>query len=62
MPFNYLQYGIDHGKGLITWADMPWSAMIGAQYAHYAPLVAAMLAFTVLHFGLTGYFLWRLAK
>ena len=62
MPFNYLQYGIDHGKGLITWANIPWSTMTGAQYALYLPLVALMLAFTVLHFGLTGYFLWRLAK
>ena len=60
MPFNYLQYGVDHGAGLITWANMPWSAMTGIQYALYMPLVAAMLAFTVLHFGLTGYFLWRL--
>jgi hypothetical protein len=62
MPFNYLQYGIDHGKGLITWAKIPWDTMTGAQYALYLPLIALMLAFTVLHFGLTGYFLWRLAK
>jgi hypothetical protein len=62
MPFNYLQYGVSHGKGLITWGAMPWSTMTGAQYALYVPLVAAMLAFTVLHFGLTGYFLFRLAK
>ncbi len=62
MPFNYLQYGIDHGKGLITWAKIPWDSMTAAQYALYLPLIALMLAFTVLHFGLTGYFLWRLAK
>jgi hypothetical protein len=62
MPFNYLQYGIDHGKGLITWAKIPWDSMTATQYALYLPLIALMLAFTVLHFGLTGYFLWRLAK
>lgn len=61
MPFNYLQYGVDHGKGLVTWVNMPWTTMTGIQYALYVPLVAAMLAFTVLHFELTGYFLRRLA-
>jgi hypothetical protein len=41
---------------------MPWRTMNGAHYAPYLPLVVLMLAFTALHFGLTGYFLWRLAK
>jgi hypothetical protein len=62
MPFNYLQFAIPHGEGLITLSAIPWSTLTGAQYALYLPLVAIMLAFTVLHFGLTGYFLWRLAK
>ena len=62
MPFNYLQFGIDHGKGLITFSKIPWATLTGAQYALYVPLVVIMAAFTALHFGLTAYFLWRLAK
>ncbi len=62
MPFNYLQFGIDHGKGLITFSKIPWDTLTGAEYALYVPLIAIMLAFTVLHFALTGYFLWRLAQ
>lgn len=62
MPFNYLQFAIPHGKGLITLSEISWSTLTGTQSVLYLPLVAIMLAFTVLHFGLTGYFLWRLAK
>jgi len=62
MPFNYLQYGLEHGKGLVTWQTMPWSSMTSGQYALYVPLIILMAAFTALHFGLTGYFLYRLAR
>jgi hypothetical protein len=36
--------------------------MSGSQVALYAPLVLVMLAFTLLNFGLTVYFLYRLVK
>jgi hypothetical protein len=60
MAFNYLQFAIEHGKGPITWSDITWSALTGAQTALYAPLIAIMFAFTFLNFGLTVYFLYRL--
>lgn len=62
MAFNYLQFAIPHGKGPITFSDISWSMMTEAQIALYAPLVVVMLAFTLLNFALTGYFLYRLAK
>jgi hypothetical protein len=62
MAFNYLQFAIPHGKGLITFSDISWRTLTGGQVAFYAPLVAVLLAFTVLNFALTGYFLYRLAK
>lgn len=62
MPFNYLQFALPHGKGLITLSDISWTTMAGAEYALYLPLVVIMAAFTALHIGLTGYFLWRLAR
>lgn len=62
MPFNYLQFAIPHGKGLITLSDISSGTLTGAQYGLYMPLVAIMLMFTLLHFALTGYFLWRLAS
>jgi hypothetical protein len=62
MAFNYLQFAIPHGKGLITWSSVSWGTLTGGQVALYAPLVAVLLAFTVLNFALTGYFLYRLAK
>ncbi len=61
MAFNYLQFALPHGEGPITWADISWSAMTGGQLALYAPLTAVMLAFTLLNFALTVYFLYRLA-
>ena len=62
MAFNYLQFAIPHGQGLITFSDISWGTLAGGQIALYAPLVAVMLVFTVLNFVLTGYFLYRLAR
>ncbi len=62
MAFNYLQFAIAHGKGPITSAKVPWSTFSPGQVAFYAPLVAVMLAFTLLNFGLTVYFVYRLVK
>lgn len=61
MAFNYLQFAIPHGKGPITLSDISWGSLTTAQDALYAPLVALMLVFTLLNFGLTVYFLYRLA-
>ena len=61
MAFNYLNFAISHGPGPITFADISWAAMSAAQLAFYAPLAVVMLAFTLLNFGLSAYFLYRLA-
>jgi hypothetical protein len=60
MAFNYLQFAIPHGEGPIVSSDISWSSFTAGQVAFYAPLVAVMLAFTLLNFGLTVYFLYRL--
>jgi len=60
MAFNYLQFSIPHGKGLITFSNISWSTLTPGQIALYAPLVAVLFAFTVLNLGLTAYFLYRL--
>jgi hypothetical protein len=57
MPFNYLQFAIPHGKGLIKFSDISWNALTSVQSAMYMPLVAIMLIFVVIHFLLTGIFL-----
>lgn len=62
MAFNYLQFAIPHGKGPIVSSDISWGSFTQGQVAFYAPLVAVMLAFTLLNFGLTVYFLYRLVK
>jgi hypothetical protein len=62
MAFNYLHFAIPHGKGPITLSDISWSSLSEGQIGLYAPLVAVMLVFTLLNFGLTVYFLYRLAR
>jgi hypothetical protein len=62
MAFNYLQFAIPHGKGLITFANVPWSTLTPGQLALYVPLVAVMFLFTALNLGLNLYFLYRLAR
>jgi len=60
MAFNYLQFAIPHGEGLITLSNVTWGALSGAESALYLPLVAIMLAFTLINFALTVYFVGRL--
>lgn len=54
MPFNYLQFTVPHGKGLIKLSDIPWGRLTMAQTSSYLPLIGIMLAFTVFHLILTG--------
>lgn len=53
MPFNFLQFAIPHGKGLIKLSHISDSAFSGLQTTVYFPLIAVMLIFVALHFGLT---------
>jgi len=57
MPFNYLQFAVPHGKGLIKLSDIAWNGLTGVQSALYFPLVAIMMIFTIIHFLLTFIFL-----
>lgn len=50
MPFNYLQFAIPHGKGLIKLSNISWDGLTGVQSALYFPLVAIMLTFIIIHF------------
>ena len=62
MAFNYLQFAVPHGKGLITLSDISWGTLTTGQVALYAPLVAVLFVFTVLNLRLNVYFLYRLAR
>ena len=61
MPFNFLQFAIPHGKGLITLSHITETTFTGLQAALYYPLIAVMLVFVALHFGLTAVLLKTLA-
>jgi hypothetical protein len=57
MPFNYLQFTVPHGKGLIRWSDIVWQNMSLSELVLNIPMVLIMLLFVIVHFGLTLYFL-----
>lgn len=56
MPFNYLQFAIPHGKGLIKYSDIIWSSLNGMQVALYSTLIVIMLVTVVAHIVLTVVF------
>ena len=67
MCFNYLQFAIPHGGGLITLSDISWNTLTGGQWALYFPLVAIMFSFIIVSLLLTVVYLkdlisWVAAK
>ena len=62
MPFNFLQFAIPHGKGLIKLSDISWEGLTLGQSLLYRPLVAVMLVFTVINLVLTVFFLKSLIQ
>lgn len=62
MPFNYLQFAIPHGKGLIKLSDISWAGLTLGQSMLYRPLVVVMLLFTILNLVLTVFFLKSLIQ
>ncbi len=48
MAFNYLQYAVPHGEGLIRLSDMQWEKLSTVQNFLYLFLTAIMLLFTVI--------------
>lgn len=57
MPFNFLQFAIPHGKGLIKFSDMVWASLSGLQVVLYSTLIAMMLISVIAHAVLTFIFL-----
>jgi len=57
MAFNYLQFDVPHGQGLIRLSDITWPNLQGAQLPLYATLVAIMLVAVIVHSVLTIVFL-----
>lgn len=57
MAFNYLQFAVPHGKGLIKLSDIPWAGLTTGQTSLYLPLIVIMLAFAVISLGFTAVFL-----
>jgi hypothetical protein len=37
MAFNYLQFAVPHGKGLVKLSDITWSGLTPAQLGLYLP-------------------------
>lgn len=53
MAFNYLQFAVPHGKGLIKSSDIPWATLTTGQISSYLPLIVLMLAFTIISLSFT---------
>lgn len=50
MPFNFLQFALPHGKGLIKFSDIDWGRFTSIEYVLYMTLVAIMLIFIFINF------------
>lgn len=62
MAFNYLQFAIPHGEGLIKLTDIIWSDFTIGQSAMYLFLIGIMLAFSIANFAITAFFLKGFVK
>jgi hypothetical protein len=62
MAFNYLQFAVPHGKGLITLADLNRADLSAWQLSFYVPLILLMLAFAVINLGSTVIYLRQLVR
>jgi len=62
MAFNYLQFAVPHGKGLVKFSDIVWSGLTPAQLGLYLPLIAIMLVFSGISLGSTAIYLRQLRR
>lgn len=62
MPFVLMQYTIEHGKGLITRAELWAKGLTGLTAGYYYSLETIMIVFALLHFMLTIGFAVQLFK
>ena len=60
MAFNYLQFSVPHGQGLIQLADILWARITLGQMVAYFPLIVAMLVFMITNLILAFIFLRQL--
>jgi hypothetical protein len=56
MAFNYLQFAVPHGKGLIKLSDVPWDRLTEERAALYFLLVGIMLVFSLINVISIAYF------
>ena len=62
MAFNYLQFAVPHGKGLITQSDIPWTGLTTVQTSMFLLLAVIMLVFSVINLGATAYYLKQIIQ
>lgn len=62
MAFNYLQFAVPHGNGLITLADLTRADLGAGQLSLYVPLILLMLAFAAINLVSTGIYLRQLIR
>ena len=62
MAFNYLQFAVPHGKGLIKLSDIPWTGLTAGQTGLFLPLILIMLAFSAISLGTTVFYLKQLIE
>lgn len=62
MPFNYLQFTVPHGKGLITFSDLIWRNFSSWELIVNGFSVMVMFAATLLHVMLTALFVVMLVR
>lgn len=60
MPFNFLQFGVPHGSGLIVFSYILWSQLSALQGLLYGMLVAVMFVALIAHIILTTIFIKQL--
>lgn len=62
MAFNFLQFAVPHGKGLIKLSDIPWDGLTTGQIGLYLPLMVIMLGFAVVNLASTVVYLKQLLQ
>lgn len=62
MAFNFLQFAVPHGRGLINLSDIASAGLTPGQSGLYLPLILIMLAFAAINLGSTAVYLKQLAQ
>lgn len=62
MAFNFLQFAVPHGKGLVKFSDIHWDGLSAGQMTLYLPHIVMMLAFVVINLVTTALYLKQLVQ